>query len=50
MTNVLTNSMFRSAAINYFEDCDKIVEYLEAKLYTLNDLLVLVEDYNLLCD
>jgi len=50
ITDVPTNSMFRRIAISYFIDCEKIVEYLEAKLYEKNDLLVLVKDYNLLCD
>ncbi|MEO1030810.1 MAG: hypothetical protein AAFX55_05370 [Bacteroidota bacterium] len=50
ITDVPTNSMFIRVAKKYFADCEKIVGYLEDELYTLNDLVELVEDYNLLCD
>lgn len=50
ITNELTNSMFRRIMKKYFEDCEKIVGYLEDELYDGNELLQLVEDYNLLCE
>jgi len=41
---------FISKAKNYFSDCSKIVGYLESELYELNNILELVDDYNLLCE
>jgi hypothetical protein len=41
---------FISKAKDYFSDCSKIVDYLENRLYDLNNLIELVDDYNLLCD
>lgn len=34
----------------YFSDCKEIVDYLDNDLYELNNLIELVEDYNLLCE
>ncbi|MFL1012743.1 hypothetical protein [Flavisericum labens] len=41
---------FISKAKKYFSDCEKILYYLENELYDLNNLIELVEDYNLLCE
>lgn len=41
---------FIKKAKNYFSDCDDIITYLDNDLYHKNDLLELVEDYNLLCE
>lgn len=41
---------FISKAKKYFSDCSNIVDYLESELYELNDLVELVDDYNLLCE
>ena len=41
---------FISIAITYFSDCSTIVHYLENELYELNDIIELVDDYNLLCE
>lgn len=47
-----TNSykVFVINAIKYFSDCSLIVDYLDNGLYDLNNLIELVEDYNLLCE
>ena len=34
----------------YFSDCNEIVHYLENDLYELDNIIELVEDYNLLCE
>lgn len=34
----------------YFSDCSKIVDYLDSGLYTFENVVELVEDYNLLCE
>ncbi len=47
---VTTKYMFKSFIKKYFEDCNKLVGYIEDELYSRNELLELVEDYNLLCD
>ena len=36
-------------AKNYFSDCTEIMGYLDDDVYHENDLIQLVEDYNLLC-
>jgi len=41
---------FITKAQKYFSDCSKIVDYLESELYELNDIIELVDDYNLLCE
>jgi hypothetical protein len=41
---------FISKSKKYFSDCSKIVDYLESELYELNDIVELVDDYNLLCE
>jgi hypothetical protein len=43
-------SSFISKAKKYFADCEKIADYLEHELYDLNNLIELVDDYNLLCE
>ncbi|WP_411766044.1 hypothetical protein [Winogradskyella sp. A3E31] len=42
--------LFSAKAQKYFDDCPKILEYIEAGLYNIEDLVQLVKDYNLLCD
>ena len=41
---------FISRAKKYFSDCKNIVYYLESELYSFDNLIELVEDYNLLCE
>ena len=41
---------FINKAKKYFSDCEKIIYYLDNELYHSNNLLELVEDYNLLCE
>lgn len=37
-------------AKKYFSDCSKIIYYLESELYEFNNIIELVDDYNLLCE
>lgn len=41
---------FTSKAKEYFSDCEKMVYYLDNELYSQNNLIELVDDYNLLCE
>lgn len=41
---------FIPKAQQYFSDCSKIVDYLGSELYEVNDIIELVDDYNLLCE
>ena len=50
ISGVPNNKMFIYVAKRYFSDCSKIVNYLENELYRLNDIIELVDHYNLLCE
>lgn len=41
---------FIEAAKKYFSDCKDILKYLEHDLYDEQNVIELIEDYNLLCE
>ena len=46
--NSFSNFIYK--AKRYFSDCSKIIYYLDNELYELNNIVELVDDYNLLCE
>jgi len=53
VSKLIVNSFdlfYVSRAKEYFSDCKKIVYYLENEIYQFDNIIDLVEDYNLLCE
>ncbi len=47
---ISSTEKFKENTIDYFKDCEKIVQYLENDLYEEFDIHELVEDYNIFCE